>query len=212
MRPEELAARHPRLYHVTTPGAWESIRQKGLLSTTQLLDLFEIETLHRRMLEEQCRPSEVLLEHPHHGCVLLNDQIPLSEQALARCLDDNLTPSAWLRLLNERVFFWASEEGLSRHLSARLNRQRQREVIVVDTLSLSKVHAEYIDLCPINSGATIRKAARRGLRTFTPMLEYSFADWSKLRGRRDEIREVTVRRNVVDIADHTVDILQIPVT
>jgi hypothetical protein len=121
-----------------------------------------------------------------------------------------MTPSDWLRLLNTRVFFWPSEESLHRLLSARLNRHRQREVIVLDTLSLARMHAHRIELCPINSGATLRKAARRGLNTFTPMLKYSFKDWSKLRGGRDEIREVTVHDHVLDIADHMVDVFHTP--
>lgn len=210
MTPEELAERHPRLYHVTEPGAWESIRQKGLLSTSCLLDLFEIETARRAEIETRRRASAVLLEHPCHGRVILNDHLPLSEQALEKCLDDHLTPADWLRLLNSRIFFWADESGLNRLLGARLNRQRRREVIVVDTLSLARAYAGHIDLCPINSGATFRKAARRGLNTFTPMLAHSFTEWSKLRGRRDEIREITVRDHVLDIANYVVEVFQTP--
>jgi hypothetical protein len=209
MIPEELAARHPRLYHVTEPGAWLSIKQNGLLSTTRLLDLFELEGPQREILETKRRPSAVLLEHPRHGRATLNDNLPLSEQALANCLDVGLTPADWLRMLNARVFFWASQEGLNRLLGARLNRNRLREVIVVDTLSLAKAHAARIELCAINSGATLRKAARRGLGTFTPMLQYTFNDWSKLRGRCDQVLEVTVRDYVTDIAQHTIEVLPI---
>jgi hypothetical protein len=82
-------------------------------------------------------------------------------------------------------------------------------VIVVDTLSLAKAHAARIELCAINSGATLRKAARRGLGTFTPMLQYTFDDWSKLRGRRDQVLEVTVRDYVTDIAQHTIEVLPV---
>lgn len=41
MTPGEIAARFPRPYHVTEPGAQESVRRHGLLSTVALLDLFE---------------------------------------------------------------------------------------------------------------------------------------------------------------------------
>lgn len=210
MTPEELAERHPLLYHITEPSAWDSIKKKGLLSTSRLLDLYEIEGLRRKTMETKRRPAAVVLDHSHHGQAILNDNIPLSEQALAKCLDDHLTPSEWLHMLNARVFFWASKESLNCHLSARLNRKRQREVIVVDTLSLAKAHAQRMELCPINSGATLRKPARRGLSTFTPLLHYNFHDWSRLRGRRDEIREVTVQDQVVDIAQYTVEVLLSP--
>jgi hypothetical protein len=149
-----------------------------------------------------------LIEHPHHGRAFINDNLPLSEKALENCLDDGLTPRDWLRILNARVFFWADKEGLNRLLGARLNRSRSREVIVVDTLSLAQAHAERIDLCPINSGATLRKATRRGLNTFTPMMRHSFTDWSKLRGRRDQILEVTVQDHVLDMANHVLEVLR----
>jgi hypothetical protein len=113
----------------------------------------------------------------------------------------------WLRILNSRVFFWASQDGLDRLLGARLNRNRVREVLVVDTLSLAKAYADQMELCPINSGATIRKAARRGLNTFSPLRQYSFNEWSRLRGQRDHIREITIRDAVPDIANHTLEVL-----
>ncbi|MBY0292439.1 MAG: hypothetical protein K2W92_04035 [Alphaproteobacteria bacterium] len=208
MTPEELAARHPRLYHVTEPGAWASVAQKGLLSTTRLLDLFEIEAELRIRIETKRRPAAVPLEHPTHGRVIINDNQPLNEKALTCCLDGGLTPADWLRLLNSRVFFLASEEGLNRLLGARFNRHRPREVIVINTLSLATAHAERIELCPINSGSTLRKAARRGLDTFTPLLHHSFKDWSKHRGRRDQILEITVRDHVTDITHHMIDVFQ----
>lgn len=210
MKPSELAAYHPRLYHVTEPGAWESIRQKGLLSTSCLLDLFGVEGIPREKIEASRRPFAVRLGHLHHGHVVINDNVPLSEKALANCLDDNLAPSDWLRILNARVFFWPSLEDLNSLLSARLNRIRQRDVLVIDTLSLAKAHAERIELCPINSGATLRKAARRGLATFTPLLQCTFNDWRKLRGRHDRIREVVVQDHVIDIACHTIEVLRHP--
>jgi hypothetical protein len=186
MKPSELAAYHPRLYHVTEPGAWESIKQKGLLSTSRLLDLFGVEGTAREKIEASRRPFAV------------------------NCLDDNLTPSDWLRILNARVFFWPSLEDLHSLLNARLNRMRQRDVLVIDTLSLAKAHANRMELCPINSGATLRKAARRGLYTFTPLSQYSFNEWRKLRGRHDRIREVVVQDQVIDIACHTIEVLRHP--
>jgi hypothetical protein len=207
MTPQELAERYPRLYHVTEPGAWESIKKRGLQSTKRLLDLFEVKGHQRKEIEEKRRPSTVQLEHPIHGTVIINDNVPLSEKALFNCLDDGLSPSDWLRILNERVFFWASKEGLDRLLGARLNRGRAREVIVVDTLSLVKAYVNHVELCPINSGATLRKAARRGLKTFSPLSQYTFNEWSKLRGRRDQIHEITVKDQVNDIAKYTIEVL-----
>lgn len=207
MTPEELATRHPHLYHVTEPGAWKGIKQNGLLSTTRLLDMFEVGEEKRITFEAKRRPSSMVIEHPRYGRAIINDNLPLNEKSLANCLDHGLTPADWLRILNSRVFFWASQDGLDRLLGARLNRNRVREVLVVDTLRLAKAYADQMELCPINSGATIRKAARRGLNTFSPLGQYSFNEWSRLRGQRDHIREITIRDAVPDIANHTLEVL-----
>jgi hypothetical protein len=210
MTPEELADRHPKLYHVTESGAWSSIKRNGLLSTRRLLDLFEIKNPQREILETKRRPAAVPIQHHHYGTAILNDNAPLSEEALAKCLDDHLTPADWLRILNARVFFWTNEESLNRHLGARLNRTRFREVMIVDTLSLAKAHLERIELSPINSGVTFRKAARRGMNTFTPLLKYSYSQWSIIRGRKDKIQEVTVLDQVRDTESYVIDVIQTP--
>lgn len=202
MTPEDLALRHPRLYHLTAPEAVDGILRHGLLPTSTLLTRFEIIGDARRALERARRPVGVTLTHPVHGRVTITDNLPLSEAALAGCLDDGLSPEQWLLLLNGRVFFWADEAGLARLLGARLNRGRDRAVLVLDTLGVVRQCAERVELSAINSGATIRRPARRGLSTFTPLGVHSFEAWRRLRGGRDTVREVTVVGGVPDVKSH----------
>ena len=204
MTPEELAIRHPKLYHVTAPDAWASIARYGLLPTSVLLRLFETDESRYLTLTTRRRPSEVHLRHPTHGLAILNDNLPLTERALEGCLDDGLTSIDWLRLLNDRVFFWADPSGVDRLLGARMNRARPRAVLVFDTIGLARAHAERMELSPINTGATIRRPARRGLTTFTPLLAKSYKEWQGQRGRQDRILEVVVRGGVPDIARYLV--------
>ncbi len=206
---DELARLHPYLFHVTTPGAWASIRQHGLLSTQRLLDLFDVEVELRQQLQTSRRAIAVPLHHAQYGDVVLNDNLPLTEKALSRCLDDGLTPGQWLAMLNERVFFWPDEAGLASMINARINRNRTREVLVIETARLPPVIADRMELCPINSGSTIRKPARRGLCTFTPISKYTYRDWQKLRGRRDRIREVIIRDSLDAIENYVVEVRQI---
>ncbi len=42
MRTEDLITQFPQHYHMAEAGTWEGIRRYGLLSTTALLDAFEI--------------------------------------------------------------------------------------------------------------------------------------------------------------------------
>ncbi len=205
MTPEALAAIKPRLFHVTTPGAWDRIATQGLLSTFGLLGLHGVDAQRREALIAHRRPTEVALEHPVHGQAVLNDNLPLSEKALAGCLDDGLSPADWLRMLNQRVFFWVDENGLNRLLGAKMNRDRARDVLVFDTLSLARATVDRMELSPINSGATIRRPARRGLGTFTPLGAMDYAGWRRRRGGRDSIVEVVVRDAVPDIARHLIE-------
>jgi hypothetical protein len=207
MTPEELADRHPRLYHVTTPGSMSGMIKHGLLSTSALLDLFEIAGEERAVIAACPRTAELTIEHPTHGKAIISDNSPLMIGALGRCLDDGLQPADWLRMLNERVFFWADRRGVSRLLDARVNRDRPREVVVVDTLSLAREFADRMEITPINTGATIRRPARRGLSTFAPIQAHTYQTWQRLRGRRDRVIEVTVRGGVPDIRNHLIDII-----
>jgi hypothetical protein len=209
MTPEELADRHPRLYHVTTPGAVCGMIRHGLLPTSSLLDLFEIVGEQRVGIEARPRAAEAVIEHATHGRAVISDNSPLTIESLERCLDDGLRSVDWLKMLNERVFFWADRRAVARLLDARINRDRARDVLVVDTLSLARGLADRMDMTPINTGATIRRTARRGLSTFAPVQAHSYQAWQRLRGRRDRVLEVTVRGGIPDINEHLIDVVRV---
>lgn len=208
MTPAELAAEAPRLFHVTTPGAGESIRAHGLHCTASLVQSSTLAARQRQALLSERRASEVPLTLQDGRTARLNDHLPLGMKALQACLDDGWSPADWIAHLNQHVFFWPSEERLLSLLNARMNREREREVLVFDTLSLVSAHAARTHLSPINSGATTRKAARRGAATFTPIAAHSFAQWRRLRGKRqpDELAEIVVLGDVPDAARHLIEI------
>lgn len=206
MTPEELASHHPCLYHVTEPSAVETIKSWGLISTSKLLDKFEVHGSERELIESRRRPQAIPISHPLHGTAVINDNIPLSEAALAKCLDDGLVPSEWLRILNQRIFLWPDEKQLARHLNAKINRDRERAIIVFDTLSLAGAHIDRLELSPINGGSTMRRPARRGLKTFSPAREHSYDEWRRLRGKLDRPKEMAVRDGIEDARHHIVTI------
>jgi hypothetical protein len=191
--PEALAARHPKLFHVTVAENLPGILAHGLLPTARLLDLFDLPA-EARVLHTARRAARVHLAHPAHGEAWLTDNTPLSEAALAKCLDD-MTPAAWLARLNAHVFLWASEQGLASLSNARANRGRALVVLECDTLGLARAHAGAVALSPINSGSTLRKPARRGLATFVPL-----AQATPSHPRR--VREVVVQGGVAPITPH----------
>jgi hypothetical protein len=209
MTPEELAERHPRLFHVTTPGAWDSIRRFGLLSTEALLRAAgrpadEIERLTTRR-----RPARVVLDATALGRIVLNDNIPLSEKALEKCLTGGLKPAEWLRILNQRVFFWVGDARMQLLRDARANQADRREVLVFDTLGLVRHCAERVAIAPINTGSTLRAPAARGPDTFTPLGAMTYREWQRRRmppnRSPDHIVEVTVSAGIPGIERYLVE-------
>ena len=82
MKTERLISRYPTLYHMAEDGSWESIQRHGLLSTSALLDRFEIEDEQRFAVESARRPEFIRIEHPEYGTALVRDNKPMQEKAL----------------------------------------------------------------------------------------------------------------------------------
>ena len=201
MSPEDLAGLHPLLFHITDPGAVAGIRRHGLLPASGLLTHFGLEGERRRSVERHRRATAVTLEHKVHGMATLTENAPLSTGKLAACLDDGLTPEDWMMMLNRRVFFWPSEKAMQALLGARLNRRRDRAVLVIDALQLAQRHADRMELPAINYSATLRRPARRGMGTFTALGAHRYHDWRRLHGGLDVVKEVTVVGPVTDNDD-----------
>ncbi len=184
MTPDEIAARHPKLYHLTEAGSWPTVERYGLLSTELLLKLFNVPASDRARLLTRRRPKAVPLSHPVHGQAVINDNAPLHEGKLAVCLDDGLTPSDWLQMLNSRVFFWTDEKRLGGLQSASGNAKRDKTVLVFDTYKLASACLASAEITPFNTGSTLRRPVRRGLSTFAPLANLDFASWQKQRRKK----------------------------
>jgi hypothetical protein len=171
--PDRFVARFPRLYHMADFGSWPSIERHGLLSTTALLDLFEIVGEQRDSIEARWRPASVVIEHPEHGRAVIRDQLPLRPDLLRRCLTDGLAPADWYRTLNGHVFFWADRPHLETLVHARAYRDFPQTVIIVDTARLLARYLDRVRLSSINSGSIIRGGALRGPNTFRSIQEHA---------------------------------------
>ncbi len=199
MNAAELIGDFPLLYHATSPGGWPGIVRHGLLSTSRLLELFEVRGAQRIAIEQCRRPHAVTLTHPVHGRAVLRDQKPMSDAGLARCLENGLAPSDWYRLLNGKAFFWTSRVRLQRHLQARSHRHCRQEVLVVDTARLVEACGRRLRLSPINSGCTWRRAQVRGHATFASIAAYPYAAWLQRRPRWDAVVEVAIDGGIADV-------------
>ena len=204
MKESDLLRHFPRLWHMAEDGSLDSIMKHGLLSTSSLLDLYGIVGKDRHGLEAQRRPESVRISKEDFPNAVIRDQKPMTESALAKCLDDGLTPEEWFKILNQRTFFWLSRERLDGLLRARAYRKRPQTVLTVDTESLVNAHRERIELSPLNSGATIYNPQPRGRRTFVSIADYPFEKWCKKRPARNAVVELVAREGVPDIREHLI--------
>jgi hypothetical protein len=206
--PGELATKYPLLFHMATLGSWPSIQRHGLLSTSTLLDLFEVSDVERERIEAHQRRDSVRIEHHRWGMAVIRDQKPLDDRGLTRCLKDGLTPQDWYLTLNRHVFFWVSERRLRELLRARAYRKSRHTVLVLDTGALLERHLARVRLSPMNSGATKPMPFPRGLDTFLPPHEFPFAKWRALRKGRSPVVELAVLDGIHDVADITVAVFE----
>ena len=178
-------------------GSWGSIQRIGLLSTSALLDKFEIAGERRQEIESSRRPEIVEIEHPELGTALVRDNKPMQEKTLERCLV-GMTPREWYETLNRRVFFWVDEKRLMKLLGAKAYRNRPHLVLDIDTAEMIRRYRNTVSLSPINSGATFTmKPAPRGPDTFKLISDHP-------EGR--PVVELTVDYAVPDLASFTLSV------
>ncbi len=206
---DELIELHPKLFHMAEEDTWESIRDSGLLSTSALLDRFEVKGDQRKEIEEKNRRTSKTICHANYGFSVIRDQIVMTDGALKKCLE-GLSPLEWYKILNSKVFFWPTEKRLSSLFNARAYRGKTQTILTIDTKSFLGKYAGKIMLSPINSGSTIFKPQPRGLSTFLPMSEFPFEQWKqKRRSKKKAIAEVTIDYSVPDIKDFVESVVHV---
>jgi hypothetical protein len=84
----------------------------------------------------------------------------------------------------------------------------------VDTGKLLESHGGRASLTPINTGAALRKPARRGRATFVPYGEWLASGWSseaealdtRPRPRSHKPAELTISGAVPDVLEHAIEV------
>lgn len=202
---DELVGHYPYLYHMAEADSWDSIQKKGLLSTSALLDLFEVNGQDRFAIESCHRPKSVTIEHPKHGCAVIRDQIPMRERSLLKCLE-GVTPRKWYEFLNGKVFLWATLHRLESLLGARAYREKEHLILKVDARKLLTKYASTVLLSPINSGSTIYRPSLRGIKTFQSLNNYPFEERKKKRGVPNAVAEIAFEYAIRDVCQFVVKV------
>jgi hypothetical protein len=189
---DELVSRYPRLYHLASSDAWESINAHGLLSTAALAERWEVPASQYRELTTQYRPESIVLHHETHDRATVRDQRPMPPSMLRRALTD-MTPETWLQLLNSMVFFSLTRDRLERLHNA--YKGVPALVLTLDTDSLVRAHLHDIRLSRLNSGAVRHINHHRGSTTFTTLAGFTHS-------AKNQPAELAVRGSVPNIHRH----------
>jgi|HubBroStandDraft_1064217.scaffolds.fasta_scaffold18148_5 hypothetical protein len=176
-------------------GSWPSIRERGLLSTSELLTVYGYNNEGREAIESEWRRRSVVIRRDGLPDAVVRDQLVMPPEALQECLSPGLTPRDWYRLVNSKIFFWTSQIDLARFLSARSYRGSPHVVIEVDSAKLIERYVDRITLTPFNTGSTLHggdysKARIRGRETFQRIADYNVA-WVKELVVEDGVPDVT---------------------
>lgn len=198
---DELISDCPLLFHMAEEGSWELIAERGLLSTSALLDEYGIKGSRREEIELRHRPASVKLEIDNEAVATIRDQKPMSDNGLIRSLPAYISPADWYRTLNSKVFFWLTEERLNRLVGAREYRNKDQVILELDTRQVIERCREQIWLCPINSGCTKPFPHPRDYSTFSRIKDYPYESWRSKRKKGERVVELCVDDGVRNIKE-----------
>jgi hypothetical protein len=181
--------------------ALPSIKRFGLLSTSALLDHFQITGEKRMTIERTVRRESVTITHPIHGTAVIRDQKPImTDRRLEQALGGTATAAEFHLLLNSKVFFWVHSERLAGLRDAQAYRGAPQLILTLDTQRLVEAYGNQMKLCPMNSGACRPFAHPRSPAIFQSIADYNFEFWRQRRGSPAKaVVECTVESGVQDV-------------
>jgi hypothetical protein len=203
---ELLCNLHPQLYHMAHKDALASILRHGLLSTSALLDLFEVFGERRAELETKMRRNLETLAHPKLGTVVLRDQKPIGSDAKLQRSLKSVSVSDWHQLLNSKVFFWVTRERVSKLRNARAYKRNNHLLLTLRTKDVVQEYKNRVRLCHINSGCCMPIAHPRSPDFFRTIESFDYDYWRrKGRTRKNIIVEFVVEYKIENISRFMVD-------
>ena len=202
MQVKDPISRHPAVFHTMPATAWPSVQRHGLLSTQRLVDLYDVDAAEQDLILGAPRGESRVLRAAGMPTAVIRDQKPM--KFLAEKISPGSSLVEFLRAINSRVFFWASEARLARLRRAKEYRAEVQIILHVNTCAPVDRHRSRIRLCRFNSGAVTQKNhPERGHEAWLPIAEYPYDEYRQHYGRAGALAEVTVLDAVPDILELT---------
>ena len=202
-----LHEHYPKLYHMAWRNSWPIIEKHGLLSTLELMKLYEVNDADRIEISQKHRPECVTISNARLPDAVIRDQKPMSDAGVIKALQGTVEPCEWYKLLNSMVFFWPTKERLKTMLSAKAYRDLDHDILIVKTKELVTAHSDKLRLSPINSGCTTPWAHPRSVDLFKTVSDYPFAERKKKSGVSKAVAEVCFVGGIPNIKDYVEDVL-----
>lgn len=137
-----------KLYHLTHQDNIDHILETGVIySTTHLVD--NSDTVGEDFLEKR----RVGLQTVNFDGVeiVIRDQDPLNPNLMPKALDGSCSKEDFIRLVNNRVFFWPNKSRLRNHYNRYI--KEEPKIFVFDLADIYNLNSKRIELSKFNSGA-----------------------------------------------------------
>jgi hypothetical protein len=153
---DQFLARCPSLWHVAPAGAWERISRTGFRTADQLIGEATLDDEQRTALTTLPRRDPVRLDIGGDE-VLLRDQAALYPKPDQPCsLGDGQDVQTWVRLLNQRVYFFADAASMQKMVDKYVARDGAQDVLVLSPMRLIDAVRPQIQLAA-QSSTTVAK-------------------------------------------------------
>ena len=208
MTPDELATRPPAALPRDRAGGAPPDPDAGTaLSARAIVERLGVPDPDRTRLLERRRPLAVPLS-PSGARRVRPQRQPAADREGTREVPRRRADAGRLAAASQRAGVPVADDATPGRPARRAHeprtgaRGRRVRHAVADRCAPPRAHR----LSPINGGSTIRRPARRGLATYTPLLDHGYREWRALRGGRDTIAEVAIEGSVPDAAEHIVEV------
>ena len=173
MTPEQFLNRCKVVCHVGPAGSWEQIASHGFRTAEQLILDADLDDEDRQRLLTTPRKEPVHLRVGGEE-VVLRDQEPLyARKDLQAVLESGRDVGDWIRLLNQRVYFFTDDAPLQKFLDKYVQRDGAQDVMWLSPLKLLGVEDIRLELATQNTGAVARRTGTQNTAaTFVPLFRF----------------------------------------
>ncbi len=171
--PDQFLHRCPALWHVAPAGAWDTIRETGLLTAAQLIDAADLDDARRTELHGTPRGEAVTIS-VDGADVVLRDQAALLKADLGKVLEPGVSVSDWVQVLNRRAYLFADRAAMQKALDRYLALEGEQDVLIFSPRRLVEQEQARIELSAQNTAANSRRSdPSKGRDTFVSVTRFA---------------------------------------